>query len=250
MITVLVALFGAGLSSFLAPCVLPLVPGFLGALAGPATVVAGDPAAPVPAVAGPPDGPTATPGAVPPTRGALSPTAAAALFVAGFTAVFVAVGTAAGAVGRLVGASATQRVGGVVVLAFGLVLVGLPGPLVRSWRPSLPLPRAGVARPMVLGVVFGTAWTPCVGPLVGAALVVAGGTGSPWRGAAALAAYGAGLGAPFVAVAAGLSWSPRLHRAMRGAGPVAARIAGAALVLAGLALALGRYDDVIAALRP
>lgn len=250
MITVLVALFGAGLSSFLAPCVLPLVPGFLGALAGPAPAGASASAGPAATMAGASDGPTSMPVAATTARRALSPPAAAALFVLGFTAVFVAVGTAAGAVGRLVGASATQRVGGVIVLAFGLVLVGLPGPLLRSWRPRLPLPTAGLARPVLLGVVFGTAWTPCVGPLVGAALVVAGGTGSPWRGAAALGAYGAGLGAPFVAVAAGLSWSPRLHRAMRRTGPVAARIAGAALVLAGLALALGRYDDVIAALRP
>ena len=231
MITTLLALFGAGLTSFLAPCVLPLVPGFLGALAGD-----GGASALAPATAG--------------GRRVLPAPAAAGLFVAGFTAVFVAVGTAAGAVGAAVGGGPVQRAGGVVVVLFGLVLLGLPGPLVRSWRPRIRLPAVGPLRPLVLGVVFGTAWTPCVGPLVGAALVVAGGTGSAWRGAAALAAYGAGLGAPFVALAAGLSWSPQLHRVLRRTGPVLARVAGAALVAAGVALALGRYDDLVSALRP
>ena len=235
MITTLLALFGAGLTSFLAPCVLPLVPGYLGALAGDGSASASA-SAPAPSKAA--------------GRRVLPAPAAAGLFVTGFTAVFVAVGTAAGALGAAVGGGPVQRAGGVVVVLFGLVLLGLPGPLVRSWRPRVRLPAVGPLRPLVLGVVFGTAWTPCVGPLVGAALVVAGGTGSAWRGAAALAAYGAGLGAPFVALAAGLSWSPQLHRVLRRTGPVLARVAGAALVAAGVALALGRYDDLVSALRP
>ena len=217
MIITLVALFGAGLASFLAPCVLPVVPGILGALA--------------------------------PGRAAGSTLVApAALFVAGFAAVFVALGAGAGAIGDIAGSSATARIGGVLAALFGVaLLVGRPFGF-GSWRPTLPA-AVGRARPVLLGLVFGTAWTPCVGPLVGAALVAAGGTGSPWRGAAGLAAYAAGLGAPLVAVAAGLSWSSSVQRGLRRAGPALARVAGVVLVVTGVAMVVGRYTDLVAALR-
>lgn len=218
MIVALVALFGAGLASFLAPCVLPLVPGFLGVLGAEAP---GDRV--VPAALG---------------------------FVAGLATVFVALGVAAGAVGSLVRPDgAVPRVGGLVVVVLGL---GLAGPL-RLRRTIGGHRRRRVAGPagaVALGIVFGASWTPCVGPLVGAALVAAGGAGSPWRGGALLGAFAAGLGAPFVAVAAGLSWSPAVQRGLRRAGPVLARAAGVVMVVTGLALLSGRYGTLVGALRP
>lgn len=218
MITALLALFGAGVTSFLAPCVLPLVPGFLGVLGAEAP---GD------RVVG----------------GALG-------FVAGFSSVFVALGVAAGAVGSLVRPDgAVGRVGGALVIVLGLTVAGVV-PLRRSWQAPRPRRAAGPATAALLGVVFGAAWTPCVGPLVGAALVAAGGAGSPWRGGALLAAFAAGLGAPFVAVAAGFGWSPAVGRRLRRAGPWLGRASGGLLVLAGAALVTGRYDGIVAALRP
>lgn len=217
MIVALLALFGAGLASFLAPCVLPLVPGFLGVLGAQAP---GDRI----------------------VRRALA-------FVAGFGTVFVALGVAAGAVGSLVRPDGVvARLGGGLVLLFGLGLLGvLPGRGGARWRS----PRVtGVPSAVALGVVFGAAWTPCVGPLVGAALVAAGGAGSPWRGGVLLAAFATGLGAPFVAVAAGVAWSPAAYRRLRHGGRVLARVSGVVLVAAGLALAAGRYDAFVAVLRP
>ena len=167
MLTALVALFGAGLASVLAPCVLPLVPVYLGMVTGEVASERPDRAL-----------------------------RATAVFVVGFGGVFVAVGTAAGAVGASLGDSRgpVARIGGVLMIGFGLVMAGVGGRWSqRATRLRLALPAGAVARPLVLGVVFGTAWTPCVGPLLGTALVAAAGTASPWRGAAALSAYAAGL---------------------------------------------------------
>lgn len=216
MIVTLLAMFGAGLASFVAPCVLPVVPGILGALAGPG----------------------AAPGR--------SVVPAAGLFVAGFASVFVALGSGAGLLGDAVGSPAVARVGGVLVVLLGVALLtGRPARVVR-WRPQV----TGPAGAFVLGLVFGAGWTPCVGPLVGAALVAAGGTGSPAQGALALAAYAAGLGAPVLALAAGVSWSARVQRFLRRGGVRLAQISGVVLVVVGAAMALARYDDLVSALRP
>lgn len=219
MLVALVALFGAGVVSFAAPCVLPLVPVFLGLVTG--EVAGGRPQRALPATA---------------------------LFVAGFGGVFVAVGAGGGALGAELGDSrgVATRVGGALMVVFGLLLAGSGRRWARrTWRLRLRLPSGAVARPLVVGVVFGTAWTPCVGPLLGAALVAAAGTSSAWRGAAALGAYAAGLGAPFLFLAAGLSWVPVVHRGVRRASPVLHGLSAVFLVVAGLAALAGRLDRVL-----
>lgn len=224
MLTALVALFGAGLASFLAPCVLPVVPVYLGMVTGEVASERPDRAL-----------------------------RATAVFVVGFGGVFVAVGTAAGAVGASLGDSRgpVARIGGVLMIGFGLVMAGVGGRWSqRATRLRLALPAGAVARPLVLGVVFGTAWTPCVGPLLGTALVAAAGTASPWRGAAALSAYAAGLGAPFLLASAGLAWTPALHRFLRRVSPVLARAGAVFLVMIGIVVASGRLGEVVAAARP
>lgn len=216
----LLALFGAGLLSFTSPCVLPLVPVWVAIAAGDA----------------------ADPRSV--RRGT-------AWFVAGFTAVFVALGTLAGRLGAVVDLAQTWtvRVGGVVVALFGLALVGMPvgrlGGEARLVR-ALPAPSAGtgpgVWRALVAGVAFGAAWTPCVGPLLGSALVAAGRSGGGASGAALLASYSLGVGLPFVVAAlAYASWPAAQHRLQ----PIAARLrfgAGALLVALGLGVAAGLTD--------
>jgi cytochrome c-type biogenesis protein len=211
-----VALFGAGVASFLAPCIVPLVPAYLGMVAGE-SAAARD-----------------TTRAVPATL----------LFVGGFAAVFTSLGAAAGALGRALSPveGAVQRVGGALIIVFGLVLLGvLRGPLAREKRLATTVPQGGRLRPFVIGIAFGAAWSPCVGPLLGAALVVAARSGQVWQGAVLLFSYAAGIGVPFLIASLGLASSPGAADRLRRAGPRVERVAGALLVVLGLLLVSGAY---------
>jgi cytochrome c-type biogenesis protein len=215
-----VALFGAGLLSFASPCVLPLVPAWV-------AIAAGDV-----------DDPQALRWGT-------------AWFVGGFTLVFVMLGTLAGRIGGIVDPAQTWivRIGGLLLVGFGLALMGLPldrlGGDVRLVR-ALPSGTGGLAstawRAAVTGVAFGAAWTPCVGPLLGAALVAAGGSGGAAPGAVLLFFYSLGVGLPFVAAALAYAAWPGAQRRLR---PLAGRlrtVAGAVLAILGLAVALGAVD--------
>jgi cytochrome c-type biogenesis protein len=217
VLTQVVTLFGAGVASFLAPCLVPLLPAYLGIIAGEA-VEARDPARAVPATL---------------------------LFVLGFSLVFAGFGAAAGLLGSaLTGVQdGVQRVGGVVVAIMGLVLLGvIRGPLTRERRLIGRVGRVGgPLRPVVVGVAFGAAWSPCVGPLLGAALTVAAGSGDAGRGAVLLFAYALGIGVPFLVASLGLASSPRLAERLRRIGPRMERVAGGLLVVLGVLLATGTY---------
>jgi len=215
-----IALFGAGVASFLAPCLVPLLPAYLGIIVGE-TADAHDPAQAVPATL---------------------------IFVAGFASVFAAFGVAAGLVGRSLSPAqaAVQRIGGAVIIVFGLALLGvLRGALSRERRLITTLPRvAGPLRPFVVGVAFGAAWSPCVGPLLGAALVVAAHSGEPVRGGLLLLSYALGIGVPFIIASLGLASSPGLAAWMRRTGPRLERLAGVVLVVLGVLLVTGAYQSL------
>jgi cytochrome c-type biogenesis protein len=215
----LVALFGAGVASFLAPCVVPLLPAYLGMVVGE-TADATDTARAVPATA---------------------------IFVLGFAAVFASIGALAGVIGGSLSSiqNTIQRVGGVLVVLMGLALLGVArGPLIRELRVVRRIPAAGPLRPFVLGVAFGAAWSPCVGPLLGAALVVAARSGQAGRGALLLAAYALGIGVPFLVASLGLaSWPALAARLRRLAVPIQ-RVAGVLLVVLGALLATGAYRQL------
>ncbi len=217
MLTQVVALFGAGIASFLAPCLVPLLPAYLGIIAGEA-VDARDPARAVPATL---------------------------LFVLGFALVFAGLGATAGLLGSALTdvQNGVQRVGGVVVAVMGLALLGvIRGPLAREKRLVTRLPRiTGPLRPVVVGVAFGAAWSPCVGPLLGAPLAVAARPGQAGRGAVLLFAYALGIGVPFLLASLGLASSPRLAEWLRRIGPRVERVAGGLLVVLGVLLATGAY---------
>ena len=218
-----VALFGAGVASFLAPCVVPLVPAYLGMLAGSTT--------------------TGKPSRV---------LGSTAVFVAGFTSVFTAFGLMAGLAGsRLDGVQTwVQRIGGVMVFLFGLVLLGVVrGPAIREFRlvAQVETP-ATVMRPLIMGIAFGAAWTPCVGPLLGAALVVAARSASAVRGASLLAAYAAGIGVPFLAASLLVSGWPSIGRRLRSASPLVERTSGVLLIVLGILLATGLYGHALSGL--
>ena len=217
MVSQAVTLFGAGVASFLAPCLVPLLPAYLGIIAGEA-VEAQDPARAVPATL---------------------------LFVLGFSLVFAGFGAAAGLLGSALTEvqDGVQRVGGVVVAVMGLALLGVVrGPLARERRLIGRVGRIpGPLRPLVVGVAFGAAWSPCVGPLLGAALTVAAASGDAGRGALLLFAYALGIGVPFVVASLGLASSPRLAARLRRVGPRVERVAGGLLVVLGVLLATGAY---------
>ena len=217
MLTDAIALFGAGIASFLAPCVIPLVPAYLGMITGEAAD----------------------------QRDAGRAVVATLLFVAGFALVFSGLGVAAGLAGSSLQSvqDGLERVGGVLVALFGLALLGiLRGPFARERRLFTELPDiGGRLRPVVVGVAFGAAWSPCVGPLLGAALVTAARTGDPVEGAILLFAYACGIGVPFVAASLGLASAPGLFDRLRRIGPRLERVAGVFLLVLGVLLATGWY---------
>lgn len=213
----MIALFGAGVASFLAPCVVPLLPAYLGIITGE-SATGGDARRAVPATA---------------------------VFVLGFATVFAGLGAAAGLIGSSLHhlQQVVQRVGGVVVAIMGLALLGLVrGPMGREARLIRALPKiSGPLRPYVVGVAFGAAWSPCVGPLLAAALTVAANSGQAGRGAILLLAYALGIGVPFLVASLGLASWPALSSALRRAGRTIERVAGVALVLLGVLLATDTY---------
>jgi cytochrome c-type biogenesis protein len=219
----LVALFGAGVASFLAPCLVPLLPAYLGIIAGEAAG-ARDPSRVVPATM---------------------------VFVLGFAVVFAGLGAAAGLIGSSLHTvqHTIERVGGVVVAVMGLALLGVVrGPfsrLKREVRLISRLPKGGgPLRPFVVGVAFGAAWSPCVGPLLAAALTVAARSGQAGRGALLLLAYALGIGVPFLLAALGLASWPRVATSLRRIGPGIQVVAGGLLLILGVLLATGTYNHL------
>jgi cytochrome c-type biogenesis protein len=217
VLTEIVALFGAGVASFLAPCIIPLVPAYLGIIVGEMGD-SHDPARAVPATL---------------------------IFIAGFTTVFASLGALAGLLGSSLIAfeNVVRVVGGVLIIIMGLALLGVArGPLSRERRliPQLPAV-TGVARPYIVGVAFGAGWSPCVGPLLAAALTIAARSGEVVHGTILLCAYAAGIGVPFLVAALGLASSPRLAERLRRIGPNLEKVAGILLVVLGALLATNTY---------
>ncbi len=172
----------AGLVSFLSPCVLPLVPGYLGYVGG-ATGADGRP-----------------------DRRRLI--LGVLLFILGFTVVFTLTTGAFGVLGTwlVVYRDVITRVAGVVVIALGLVFIGQFTVLQRSIRPGF-LPATGLAGAPLLGVIFGVGWIPCISPTLGAILTMSLNSGSAVQGVVLGIAYSLGLGLPFVALAFGFGWA-------------------------------------------
>lgn len=170
----------AGLVSFASPCVLPLVPGYLGYLTG--TTTAG--------------------------VSRWRALAGTGLFTLGFSVLFIGYGAAFGALGAWLirWQDLLTRILGIVVLLMGLVFLGVFRLFQRTAKPAIH-PPSGLAGAPLLGIAFGLGWTPCLGPTLAAISALSLTTGNPARGALLAVTYCLGLGLPFIAAAAGLNWA-------------------------------------------
>ncbi|HEX6400672.1 MAG TPA: cytochrome c biogenesis protein CcdA [Actinomycetota bacterium] len=218
--------FLAGVVSFASPCVLPLVPGYLGFVTGG----------------------RATEGE------GRRPLVPILLFILGFTIVFTLLGAFAGSFVRFFRDPWFQRVAGAVVIVLGLVMLayafrrGSPG-LYAERRPFLERVRPGTVGALPLGMAFAAGWTPCIGPVLGGILAIAA-SGGTAKGAGLLLAYSAGLGAPFLLLGLGIDrlmgamgWIRRHYRPIAGA-------SGALLVIVGVLLVTGAYTRIFVRLAP
>jgi cytochrome c-type biogenesis protein len=163
-------------------------------------------------------------------------------FVGGFACVFALAGIAAGLAGGLLSGRIVVVAGGALLIMFGLSLtLGSRGPLAREIRP---LRRFQKGAPFLIGVSFGAAWTPCVGPLLGAALSAAAAEGRPVRSGLLLVAYAAGLGLPFVVASLGLTGVESAMAWVQQRSVAIEIAAGVLLTVIGLFVVSGTYSSV------
>jgi cytochrome c-type biogenesis protein len=223
--------FAGGMLSFLSPCVLPLVPGYLSLMSGVgvtqlATASGSD------------------------VRNLLRSTL---LFVAGFTLVFTLLGAGASAVGQalLRHQRGLNQVAGGVTIAMGLVIAGVvaPGLLQRERRFHVLPESLGLFAPPLMGMAFAFGWTPCIGPILSVVLTTAATQSTLGRGVGLLVAYSVGLGVPFVAAGIGMGrltgvfgWVKRHFRLLN-------LVSGTFLVVFGLLLLTNRIGQMSGAIR-
>jgi cytochrome c-type biogenesis protein len=218
--TTVVAAFAVGFVSFISPCVLPLVPGYLSAVSGVslAEMQRGERS----------------------LRRVLLP---ALVFCLSFTAVFVALGMTATGLGSALQDSrgTLDKIAGVVIIALGVFFLLTPfvPRLNREWRPEALISRAGSGGPLVAGAAFAVAWTPCVGPTLGSILTAASIQDTVGQGAVLLLFYSAGLAVPFLLTAMAFSRATSAFRWLRDRYLVVTAVSGLVLIGMGLLLLTG-----------
>ena len=208
------AAFIAGVLMFLAPCTLPIVPGYLAFIAG-----------------------------VPDSRGEKARRRIivnALAFVLGFSAIFIALGASAGLIGSLIGEwrPLISRVGGAIIILFGLVMLGLIRLPVLSSEAHIRIPKfLSIGRwqsSALIGAIFALGWSPCIGPILGTILFLAAGSTTAFEGAFLLGIFSLGLGIPFLLTALLMETGQNMFGKWATTSKVLSYIGGAILILVGV----------------
>ncbi len=211
--------FGAGLISFLSPCVLPLVPGYLSAVAGV--------------------GPSEIR-----MRRVLGPSLA---FIGSFSFIFIGLGLLGQRALRttLTGPTAL-KVSGAVIIVMGVLFMLAPliPALSREWHVDRLMQRAGRGGPVLTGAAFALAWTPCTGPTLGAIVTAAGTSNSASRGAILLAVYCAGLGVPFLITGLAFGKATAAFAVVKRHYAVVIGVGGAVLIAMGVLIWSGEFTTL------
>jgi cytochrome c-type biogenesis protein len=223
--TTVVAAFAVGFVSFISPCVLPLVPGYLSAVSGVslAEIKDGDNR----------------------LRRVMLP---AGVFCLSFTVVFVVLGMTATGLGSVLrdGRGTLDKVAGAVIIALGVFFLLTPfvDRLNREWRPEALISRAGSGGPLVAGAAFAFAWTPCVGPTLGSILTAASVSDTVAKGGILLLFYSLGLAVPFLLTAVAFTRATGAFRWLRDRYLIVTAVSGAVLILMGVLLFTGELTQL------
>ncbi len=215
--------FSAGLLSFLSPCVLPLIPSYVTFITGMSLEEV--------------------------QTARRTTLVHALLFIGGFTLIFMAMGATATAVGGVLAyyRDWLARIGGVLIILFGLYLIGAVPLRILSQERRVHLANkpVGYLGTGVVGIAFGAGWTPCIGPILGSILIYTGGTGDMSRGLLLLFTYSMGLAVPFLIAALAIGRFMEWFKRFRPAMVWMSRIGGVLLILIGLLL-VTNYFTILA----
>jgi cytochrome c-type biogenesis protein len=223
--TTVVAAFAVGFVSFISPCVLPLVPGYLSAVSGVSLseIQHGDDR----------------------LRRVLLP---AVVFCVAFTVVFVALGMTATGLGSVLrdGRGTLDKIAGGVIVALGVFFLLTPfvPRLNKEWRPEALISRAGSGGPLVAGAAFAFAWTPCVGPTLGSILTAASVSSTVAKGGVLLLFYSLGLAVPFLLTAVAFTRMTGAFRWLRDRYLIVTALSGVVLIAMGVLLFTGELTQL------
>jgi cytochrome c-type biogenesis protein len=213
----------AGIVSFLSPCVLPLVPGYLSAVTGVSANELED--ADWRRVVGP-----------------------SLIFVGSFSAIFILLGLTATGLGSFLSSNKPllTQISGWLIIAMGVLFVGslFITRLNKEWHVEALLSRAGRGGPIIAGAAFAIAWTPCIGPTLGAILSAAALSGSAGRGAFLLAVYSAGLAIPFLATALAFSRMTTAFAVIKRHYQAIVAVGGLILIVMGILIVTGEFKQL------
>jgi cytochrome c-type biogenesis protein len=223
--TTVIAAFAVGFVSFVSPCVLPLVPGYLSAVSGVSIADMRSGEHKLSAILWP-----------------------AAIFCLSFTIMFVALGMTATGIGSTLRDSkqTLDRAAGIVIVAMGVFFLLTPfvPRLNREWRPDALISRAGAGGPVIAGLAFAIAWTPCVGPTLASILAAASTSDRVGHGGVLLAFYSAGLAVPFLLTAVAFDRATTAFRWIRSRYMLVTAVSGAVLVVMGVLMLTGELTQL------
>ena len=223
--TTVVAAFAVGFVSFISPCVLPLVPGYLSAVSGMSLTEIKDR-----------------------ERSTWRILLPAIVFCASFTVVFVVLGMTATSIGSVLRDSrgTLDKVAGAVIIALGVFFLLTPfvDRFNREWRPEALISRAGSGGPLLAGAAFAVAWTPCVGPTLGSILTAASVSDTVGKGGILLLFYSLGLAVPFLLTAVAFTRATSAFRWLRDRYLIITAVSGVILITMGVLLFTGELTQL------